>query len=208
MTTSNKNFKVKNGLEVLGATATVNGEDVLTTASNIQDLANVDITGVLDGYVIVYDQATSSFTVGAQSGGGGGGGTSIYVGSTEPLNPADDSLWFNTVIGRLLVRYNDSTSTQWVSTSGTAAQPVITALNDLTDVNLASLANGDIIRYNSTTGQFENTKDLDAIIKLNPQTISTDMSIPSGYNGMTVGPVTVANGITVTIADGSAWSIV
>lgn len=208
MTTSNKNFKVKNGLEVLGATATVNGEDVLTTASNIQDLANVDITGVLDGYVIVYDQATSSFTVGAQSGGGGGGGTSIYVGSTEPLNPADDSLWFNTVIGRLLVRYNDDTSTQWVSTSGTAAQPVIAALNDLTDVNLTSLANGDIIRYNSTTGQFENTNDLDAIIKLNPQTISTNMSIPSGYNGMTVGPVTVANGITVTIADGSAWSIV
>lgn len=208
MTTSNKNFKVKNGLEVLGATATVNGEDVLTTASNIQDLANVDITGVLDGYVIVYDQATSSFTVGAQSGGGGGGGTSIYVGSTEPLNPADDSLWFNTVIGRLLVRYNDDTSTQWVSTSGTAAQPVIAALNDLTDVNLTSLANGDIIRYNSTTGQFENTNDLNAIIKLNPQTISTNMSIPSGYNGMTVGPVTVANGITVTIADGSAWSIV
>ena len=36
MATSNKDFKVKNGLIVEGTTATVNGFDVLTTASEIQ----------------------------------------------------------------------------------------------------------------------------------------------------------------------------
>lgn len=36
MATSNKDFRVKNGLIVEGTTATVNGHDVLTTASEIQ----------------------------------------------------------------------------------------------------------------------------------------------------------------------------
>ena len=36
MATSNKDFRVKNGLVVEGTTATVNGFDVLTTASEIQ----------------------------------------------------------------------------------------------------------------------------------------------------------------------------
>jgi hypothetical protein len=36
MATSDKDFKIKNGLVVQGTTATVNGFDVLTTASEIQ----------------------------------------------------------------------------------------------------------------------------------------------------------------------------
>lgn len=36
MTTNSKDFRVKNGLIVEGATATVNGNEVLTTASEIQ----------------------------------------------------------------------------------------------------------------------------------------------------------------------------
>jgi microcystin-dependent protein len=45
-------------------------------------------------------------------------------------------------------------------------------------------------------------------IKLNGQTISTNYSIPLGYNGLSAGPITIANGVTVTIPDGSAWSVV
>ena len=45
-------------------------------------------------------------------------------------------------------------------------------------------------------------------VKLNMQTISYNYSIPSGYNGYTSGPVTIANGITVTIPDGSSWSVI
>lgn len=45
-------------------------------------------------------------------------------------------------------------------------------------------------------------------IKLNGQTISSNYSIPVGYNGLSAGPITIANGVTVTIPDGSAWSVV
>jgi hypothetical protein len=43
---------------------------------------------------------------------------------------------------------------------------------------------------------------------LNPTTIATSYTIPSGYNAMTAGKVTVNTGITVTVSTGSRWVIV
>ena len=45
-------------------------------------------------------------------------------------------------------------------------------------------------------------------IQLNEQLISTNYTIAAGYNGVSAGPVTIAAGITVTVASGSSWSIV
>ena len=42
----------------------------------------------------------------------------------------------------------------------------------------------------------------------NSQTISASHTIPSGSNGMSAGPVTVNNGITLTISNGSTYTIV
>ncbi len=48
----------------------------------------------------------------------------------------------------------------------------------------------------------------DVIMRLNLQTVSSNYTMPSGYNGVTAGPITIADGVTVTIPDGSSWSIV
>jgi hypothetical protein len=45
-------------------------------------------------------------------------------------------------------------------------------------------------------------------MRLNLKTINTNYTLPSGYNGVTAGPITIADGVTVTIPDGSAWSVV
>jgi hypothetical protein len=42
---------------------------------------------------------------------------------------------------------------------------------------------------------------------LNRSTISTSFSIPSGYNATGTGPITLANGVAVTIPNGSRWVI-
>ena len=42
----------------------------------------------------------------------------------------------------------------------------------------------------------------------NSQTISASHTIPSGSNGMSAGPVTINNGITLTISSGSVYTIV
>jgi hypothetical protein len=44
-------------------------------------------------------------------------------------------------------------------------------------------------------------------IYLNTQTISTSYTIPTGSSAMSVGPITIASGVTVTIPSGSRWAI-
>lgn len=82
-------------------------------------------------------------------------------------------------------------------------------------------ANG-MLRFNSSTGTYEAYKGSwgaiggagatgggsDEIFYLNGINVTASYSIPSGKNAMTAGPVTVNDGVTVTVPDGSAWTIV
>jgi hypothetical protein len=45
-------------------------------------------------------------------------------------------------------------------------------------------------------------------IKLNEQTITANYSIPVGYNGLSAGPITIDDGVVVTVPSGSSWSVV
>jgi hypothetical protein len=56
--------------------------------------------------------------------------------------------------------------------------------------------------------QVNGSRDAYNPIRLNPSTISTNVTIPTGYNGMTAGPITIASGVTVDIASGSTWTVV
>jgi hypothetical protein len=42
----------------------------------------------------------------------------------------------------------------------------------------------------------------------NDITLTTNYTIATGRNGMSAGPVTIDNGITITVPNGSVWSIV
>ncbi len=44
-------------------------------------------------------------------------------------------------------------------------------------------------------------------ITTNNETISASYTFPTGYNGMSVGPITVASGVTVTVPSGQRWVI-
>jgi hypothetical protein len=46
------------------------------------------------------------------------------------------------------------------------------------------------------------------LIRLNRQIITSNQTIPSGVNGISGGPITIANGVIVVIQDGAEWSIV
>jgi hypothetical protein len=45
-------------------------------------------------------------------------------------------------------------------------------------------------------------------ITLNATTVSVSYSIPTSYNGLSAGPVSVNTGITVTVQSGSTWVVV
>lgn len=42
----------------------------------------------------------------------------------------------------------------------------------------------------------------------NDQTVTANYSIPSGKNSMSAGPITINNGVTVTIPNNSVWTVV
>jgi hypothetical protein len=48
----------------------------------------------------------------------------------------------------------------------------------------------------------------DDCIQPNFNTISSNYTFDTGYNGVSAGPITIADGFTVTVPAGSAWSIV
>ena len=47
----------------------------------------------------------------------------------------------------------------------------------------------------------------DSPIRINPRKITADFTIASTYNAASVGPITISEGITVTVSDNATWSI-
>jgi hypothetical protein len=47
----------------------------------------------------------------------------------------------------------------------------------------------------------------DSPIRLNPRRITANFTVPSDSNAASVGPITIADGVTVTVADGATWSV-
>ena len=48
----------------------------------------------------------------------GGGSASVSTSDSAPLSPIDGDLWWNSLVGKLFVYYDDSSSSQWVEASG------------------------------------------------------------------------------------------
>lgn len=47
----------------------------------------------------------------------------------------------------------------------------------------------------------------DSPIRINPRKITADFTVGSGYNAQSTGPITVADGVTVTVQDNATYAI-
>jgi len=93
--------------------------------------------------------------------------------------------------------------------SGTTAQRPVNPTNGM-------------IRYNTTLGYVEIYKGgiwsdvsgravgggSDQIFWLNDTVVTTSYTVPAGKNAVTAGPVTINDGVTVTVSDNSVWTVV
>ena len=50
--------------------------------------------------------------------------------------------------------------------------------------------------------------DIAGTFFVNPTTVSANYTIPSNYNAMTAGPISINSGVTVTVPSGSTWVVV
>lgn len=49
--------------------------------------------------------------------------------------------------------------------------------------------------------------DLNPIIRMNANTVSTNTTIAAGYNARSSGPLTINSGVSVTVESGATWTI-
>ena len=59
----------------------------------------------------------------------------------------------------------------------------------------------------SPGSSIETTGAVAAAFHINPTTVSANYTIPTNYNAMTAGPITVNSGVTVTVPSGSTWVV-
>ena len=74
-----------------------------------------------------------------------------------------------------------------------------------------------MLRFNTTLTQFEGYDgsvwggiggaQAGGVIQVNKTTASVSYTIPSGSNGLTVGPVTLGSGVAITVASGQRWIV-
>ena len=48
---------------------------------------------------------------------------------------------------------------------------------------------------------------VNGIVRINPNTITANYTFPAGYNGVSAGPIIIADNVTVTIPSGCEWAI-
>jgi hypothetical protein len=134
--TTNRDFIVKNGLIVQGATATVNGNTVLTTASSIDALSDVVISTPSNGQVLSYNG--TNWVNSAASGSGlpsqtGNAGEFLVTDGTN-------ASWSNTIIA-------NATGTTGLIVKGLASQSAnLQEWQNSSSAVIASVASTGLIR--------------------------------------------------------------
>lgn len=129
--------------------------------------------------------------------------------STPPSSPGNGDLWFDIDTARTYVYYDDGSSQQWIEV-GAASAAASGQDGYIQYATGGTFNSASALVWDNANSQLEIDGNVQTTspINLNGQTVSSNFVFPSGYNGLTAGPVAVASGVTVTVTSGCEWSVV
>lgn len=120
-------------------------------------------------------------------------------------------------IGEIIIRYRGNPTNNWDIISynkilGTkSSQALAAAGGGITEAPVDGTIYGrkdaSWVAAGSGGGQMLGAA-VNKAIHYNNTNIAEDLTLPAGSNGLTAGPITIDDGYTVTLADGTVWSIV
>ena len=178
------------------------------TGGNLNDSSNLTWNGstlAITGALTATADSTFSST----------GALTISKGNTaaRPGSPVSGMLRFNTQT----TEFEGYNGTTWASVGGAGISNDTSTSSNIYPL-LANATSGTAttvytsnakLLYKPSTGEFQSSELVAGNgIFVNSKTVSANYTVPSGSNAMSAGPVTVADGITVTVSDGSVWTVV
>ena len=127
--------------------------------------------------------------------------TRIVAGTNITLSPANG-------VGTVTVNSAGGTSSNISNDTTTAAFEYPLFSNVTTGTATTIFTSNASLLYKPSTGEFQ-AQAITALngLILNSSNINTSTTIPTGYNAVSVGPETLANGVTVTVSSGSRWVV-
>jgi hypothetical protein len=161
--------------------------------------------------------AFTTLTASADSSFTSTGALLISKGTTlqQPGSPATGMIRYNTTTSQF-EGYSGSTPA-WKSIGGSALSndtstastlyPVFAGATTGTAENLYT-SNAKLL-YKPSTGELSaSIPRASNGIFVNTATVSTSYTVATGDNAMSAGVITIANGVTVTVSDGSRWTVI
>ena len=144
----------------------------------------------------------------------GTGAVKLASGTTaqQPSSPTQGMLRFNTTTTQF-EGYNGSA---WASVGGASiSNDTSTSTNEYplfasatSGTALTVYTSNTKLLYKPSTGELQASVPVASNgIFVNSTTVGTSYTIASGYNGQSVGPVTVASGQAVTVSSGQRWLV-
>jgi hypothetical protein len=208
------------GVAVPAGKSTLVFNDATNVVGVVTDLASISTSaadingGTIDGTVIGGSTAAAG-TFSTLTAGGTVSGSGITALFASPPAIGGTAAAAGTFTG-ITISGGTLTTPATLTFSTTAS---IRLPNGTTAERPGSPTSG-MIRYNSDTGSFEGYTTTwgsigggatggggDQVFQENELTVTTNYTLSTGKNAMSVGPITIDSGVTVTIPSGQRWVI-